>query len=196
MAFVTLPEIAMVSPHQPLIALLACTACLFASPGIAQAPGLAGMITGQNVDRIAEIARAYGPAERRTDGAESGPWIRAEMDGIVYTITFLNCTDGALCTSAQFRAWWTSEGAHSLQAMNDWNRERRFSAAYLDSNGDATLEYDVNLAGGVMAVNFDDTVQWWQAVLQEFRSTVIVPGFEAMPPAPQAPAPQAPALTK
>jgi hypothetical protein len=175
------------------IAMMLCTALgLLSAPAIAQAPMLTGMISGLDVDRIAGIARAYGPAERRFDDAEEGPWIRAEMDGIVYTISFLNCTNATDCTSVQFRAWWNSEGAHSLEAMNRWNRERRFSAAYLDSNNNATLEYDVNLAGGVTAVNFDDTVQWWQAVLQEFRGSVIDQGYEDNAP----PTATAPAQTK
>lgn len=180
----------------PLCA-VALSALLLAAPApgpaAAQTANLGGMITGNDVDRIAEIARAYGPAERRFDDAEEGPWIRAEIDGIVYTITFLNCQNAANCTSVQFRAWWNSEGAHSVEQMNQWNRDRRFSAAYLDSRDNATIEFDVNLAGGVTAVNFDDTVQWWRAVLTEFRNSVIDPGYEARRPA-TPPAP--PALTK
>lgn len=138
---------------------------------------LGGMITGTDVDRTAEIASAYGPAERRYDDAEESPWIRGEMDGLIYTITFLNCTDGTSCTSLQLRAWWESGGAHTIEQMNEWNRNRRFSAAYLDHNGNATIEFDVNLAGGVTAVNLDDTLQWWQVVLREFRNEVIDPGY-------------------
>lgn len=168
------------------------------SPVWAQSTPLGGMITGLDIDRIAEIARAYGPAERQPDD-EDGPWIRAEMDSTVYTISFLNCTNGTNCTSVQFRAWWNSEGAHTVEMMNGWNRDRRFSDAYLDSRGNATIEFDVNLAGGVTAVNFDDTVQWWQAVLTQFLEQVINPGYEAANPNPQPPAQtpsQPPALSK
>lgn len=138
---------------------------------------LGGMVGGSDVDRLVELASAYGPAERRFDDAEESPWIRAEMDGVVYTITFLNCTDGISCTSLQLRAWWESAGAHTIEQMNAWNRDRRFSAAYLDINNNATIEFDVNLAGGVTAVNMDDTLQWWQLVLSEFRNEVIDPGY-------------------
>ncbi len=143
-------------------------------PGAAQ---IGGMITGRDVDRVVELASAYGVAERQPDDPGEGPWIRAEMADVVYSITFLNCTEGANCTSLQLRAWWESGGAHTLEQMNDWNRERRFGAAYLDANQNATVEFDVNLAGGVTAANFDDTLQWWQVVLDEFISTVIDPGF-------------------
>ncbi len=158
--------------------LVGATCLALSAPAQAQ---LGGIVTGNDVDRIAELASAYGTAERRFDDIEDGPWIRAEMDEVIYTISFLNCTDGQQCTSAQFRAWWTSEGAHTIEAMNQWNRDRRFSKAYLDANDNATIEFDVNLAGGVTAVNFDDTLQWWQAVLNEFLADVIDPGYAAMP---------------
>lgn len=177
------------------IALAAAISTSLAAPLLAQVP-LGGMVTGNDIDRIEELARVYGTVERRNDA--DGTWLRGDIDGIVYTISFLNCNDAHLnCTSVQFRAWWESAGAHSLESMNQWNRDRRFSAAYLDSSNNATIEYDVNLAGGVTAVNFDDTIQWWRAVIREFRTNVIDPGFAAAnggtapPPAPPAPPPAA-----
>lgn len=159
-------------------------AAAFAAPLLAQVP-LGGMVTGNDMDRIMEIAGAYGPVERRQD--EDGYWLRGEMDDIVYSISFLNCNDQHLaCTSVQFRSWWTSNGAHTIEAMNQWNRDRRFSAAYLDSNDNATIEWDVNLAGGVTAVNFDDSVQWWQSVVTQFRDTVISPNSGGSTTAPSA----------
>ena len=146
--------------------------------GPAQAQPLSGMITGNDVDRIMALARAYGTIERRQD--DDGVWLRGEMEGIVYTISFLNCNDAQVeCSSVQFRAWWESSGAHSLETMNQWNRDRRFSSAYLDDRNNATIEWDVNLAGGVTAVNFDDSIQWWQAVVRQFHDDVITPGYEA-----------------
>ena len=146
------------------------------SPHPALPQALGGMITGADFDHILQIAAAHGVAEPRVDD-DGEAWIRGEMDGIVYTIHFLNCIPVPPCTSVQFRAWWASEGAHSIEAMNGWNRDRRFSTAYLDSAGNATIEFDVNLAGGVSAENFDDTVQWWQAVLHQFSEMVIEPGY-------------------
>lgn len=167
-----------ISPH-PIVS-AAILALFPAAPALAQTPNLGGMITGLDIDRIVEIAGAYGPAERRTDD-DGTPWVRAEVDGVIYTISFLNCEQGQNCSSVQFRAWWNSEGAHTIEQMNQWNRERRFSAAYLDSNDNATIEFDVNLAGGVTAVNFDDTVQWWQAVVRAFRETVVDPSYRPAP---------------
>jgi hypothetical protein len=175
----------MPTPRSILFSLLAATT--LAGPALAQVP-LGGIVTGNDIDRVQEIASAYGPVERRND--PDGTWIRGEIDDIVYSISFLNCDDThANCTSVQFRAWWESEGRISLDDMNQWNRDRRFSAAYLDDDLNATIEWDVNLAGGVTAVNFDDNLQWWRAVLRQFRDRV-----EAADAAPEAETP--PPLTK
>lgn len=162
-------------PKLPAFAIL-CSLVALAQPGAAQ---IGGMITGHDVDRVVELASAYGPATRRFDDAGDGPWIRAEMDDVVYTITFLNCTGGENCASVQLRAWWESGGVHTLEQINAWNRDRRFGAAYLDADQNATVEFDVNLAGGVTAANFDDTLQWWQVVLRGFVNEVIEPGYGA-----------------
>ena len=152
--------------------LVLCSALFLATPALAD---LSGMITGNDRDRVFELTAAYGPVERETD--DNGFYLRATLDGIIYTISFLNCDDAGLnCTTVQFRAWWNSEGSHTVDEMNQWNIDRRFSAAYLDDRGNATIEWDVNLAGGVTAVNFDDSLQWWHTVLREFRDTVIEGG--------------------
>lgn len=158
--------------HMFLTALSLSAASLAATiPATAQV-ALGGMITGQDVDRIREIAQTYGTAERRQD--RQGVYIRGEVDGTIYSISLLNCDDNdANCTTVQFRSWWDTQGAIPLEAMNQWNRDRRFSAAYLDEDNNATIEWDVNLAGGVTAVNFDDDLQWWLLVMRQFRDTVI-----------------------
>jgi hypothetical protein len=37
----------------------------------------------------------------------------------------------------------------SLNRINEWNREKRFSRAYLDKDGDAVIEADLDFDGGV-----------------------------------------------
>jgi len=145
-------------------------------PALAQSVQLGGVVTGNDVQRVLELAQAYGPVEMRQD--EDGTWLRAEYGGLVYTISFLNCNDQLVnCTSVQFRAWWESENRITLEQVNAWNRDRRFSDAYLDANNNATIEWDVTLAGGVTAVNFDDALQWFHSVLTQFDEEVIAPVF-------------------
>lgn len=37
----------------------------------------------------------------------------------------------------------------TLNRINEWNREKRFSRAYLDKEGDAVIEADLDFEGGV-----------------------------------------------
>lgn len=37
----------------------------------------------------------------------------------------------------------------SLERINDWNRTKRFSRSYLDQDGDANLQLDLELDGGI-----------------------------------------------
>lgn len=37
----------------------------------------------------------------------------------------------------------------SLETVNEWNRTKRYSRSYLDSDQDPVLELDLDLAGGV-----------------------------------------------
>lgn len=171
----------MISKRSFSVATAVAAFVVVALPASAQS-GAGAMVTGNDIERIRQMAAAYGPAERRQD--EQGTWIRGEMDDVVYSISFLNCDDRNLnCSSVQFRAWWEGNGSHSIEDMNQWNRDRRFSAAYLDDESNPTIEWDVNLAGGVAEANFDDNLLWWQAVVREFRDRVIDPGYSGTPPA-------------
>lgn len=37
----------------------------------------------------------------------------------------------------------------SLERINEWNRDMRFSSSYIDSEGDPNLKLDLDIAGGV-----------------------------------------------
>ena len=53
----------------------------------------------------------------------------------------------------------------SLAAVNEWNRDNRFSRAYLEKDGSADLEDDLDLANGVSAEAFE-------GFIKTFRSSV------------------------
>ncbi len=150
---------------------------------LAEAPGLQmpcpRLLTAGEIETILARAKSLGAAERQPDDV-FGAWILAEVDGLVYSISFLNCEEGVeSCTTLQFRAIWNSEGAHTTEMMNAWNRDWRFAKAFINASGNATLEYDVSLAGGVTLANFSETLAWWVDLLAAFSETVIEPGYAA-----------------
>ncbi|MFN0113546.1 MAG: YbjN domain-containing protein [Paracoccaceae bacterium] len=150
-------------------------AAAFAAPAPAQT-----LVAADNPAKILEIARGFGSAELETD-SEGAPVIRGRIEGTRYSVFFFGCEDGKDCTDIQFWSYLPAP-QDALGAVNDWNRERRFGKAYVDSEGDIAIEFDVNLWGGVSPKNLDDTFDWWRVVLERAGEV-----FGTPPPPAEAP---------
>jgi hypothetical protein len=62
----------------------------------------------------------------------------------------------------------------TLQQVNEWNRTKRYSRAYLDSDGDPVIELDLDLAGGVTVARVKDFVQTARVSVAAFRMEVLL----------------------
>ena len=151
-----------------LFAGLALTGCLKpATPAETTTP--TKMLTGATLIEVERVLRGYGTVEREEAG-DGTPVLVGRMGGYDYQTHFYGCDDaGRACKSIQLTAYFDPEGA-SLDRINMWNLEKRFGKAYLDTDGDAVIEMDVNLDFGVTLRNFDDTVDYWRTVLIEFAA--------------------------
>lgn len=138
-------------------------------PALAQSgqPSCTNVVDGGDPSRIFQLARGHGSAEIGTDN-RGDPKIDGRMHGARYQIYFYGCKNGEQCTSVQFRAGFTQNIKQTIERMNEWNVSKRFGKAAIDKDGDATIEMNVNLKGGVCNANFDETVGWWSTVLREF----------------------------
>jgi hypothetical protein len=128
------------------------------------------LLDATDPEEIVNIARGYGAATLGTDNV-GDPQITGRIGGNAYTIFFYGCTEGRDCTNLQFSSGWISDDVN-LAMINRWNREHRFSRAYLDDEDDPIIEMDVNLEFGVSRRNFDDTFGVWSAILSSFASYV------------------------
>lgn len=79
--------------------------------------------------------------------------IRVKMEMI--TVLFLVADDQE---SIQAYAGFKSDKAN-LSKINDWNRSKRYSRAYIDKDGDPVIELDLDLVGGVTPARFVDFVK-------------------------------------
>jgi hypothetical protein len=141
-------------------------ALLAAGTVAAQAQAL---IDGTNVEDIVNLARGYGAAS--SDTASSGdPMISGKVNAVAYAIYFHNCTDGANCEDIRFYASFASKP--SLETINEWNRDKRWGKAYVDSNLDATLEWDLNLVHGVSRDNLDNSLAVWMQNMEAFATFI------------------------
>ena len=64
---------------------------------------------------------------------------------------------------------WSYVQGGSLNKVNEWNKEKRFSRAYLDGDGDANVEWDIRLEGGVTVDAVREGIRMFQAVVQVFK---------------------------
>jgi hypothetical protein len=144
--------------------------------GATFALGLAGtaaaqdIVDGSMVDEILAIAKGYGNA---TLGAQSNgdPKVSGRIEGISYQVYFYNCTDNANCEDINFYAGFL-DNKPDLETINSWNRDKRFGKAYLDSDLDAVIEWDVNLESGVTRENLDAAFGVWWLVLDQYTTYI------------------------
>ena len=106
-------------------------------------------VTGANTDEILNAARGYGSASLTTQ-SNGDPQITGKINGITYQVYFRNCTNNTDCEDLNFYLGFL-DIKPTLEVINDWNLNKRFSRAYLDQDQDACVEMDLDLVEGVSA---------------------------------------------
>ena len=132
-------------------------------------------VDGTSVDEIANVARGYGSVTM--DKATNGdPMISGKIEGVSYYLFFRNCSDTNVdCEDLNFYAGFL-DNKQTMEAINAWNRDKRFGNAYLDVDLDAAIEFDVNLEHGVSRDNLDAAFSLWSVLLGEYTAYV---GYKA-----------------
>ncbi|GHA12983.1 hypothetical protein GCM10007989_04420 [Devosia pacifica] len=127
-------------------------------------------IDGSNVEAILDIARGYGKAITEHDAGED-PLITGRLDGLIYQIYFLNCTDNQDCEDVNFYMGFSAL-TPSLETVNDWNRSKRFSRAYIGEDGTPNVEMDLDLAVPVSVEYMRSVFDLWQLVSTQFAEHI------------------------
>lgn len=60
----------------------------------------------------------------------------------------------------------------SLSTINAWNKDHRFTRAYLDNDNDPVLESDLDLTGGVTQENVDEFVRTFFGSLVQYKKHI------------------------
>jgi hypothetical protein len=153
------------------LAWLGVALALAAEPSAAQE-----LLDGSKVDEIVTIAKGYGSAilEKQPDGT---PRIAGNMKGVPYYVFFMNCAADTPCEDINFYAGF-ADIKPTMDALNAWNRDKRFGNAYLDADLDAAIEFDVNLEYGVSRDNLDAAFGVWSVLLEQYTEYV---GYKQVP---------------
>ncbi len=122
-------------------------------------PAPAGTVTQLSNSQLAAVLKRMGfeykPSEKKPDN------LIVTMNG--YKVLLINYPN-----SIQLYAGFKSAGKVSLDTINTWNREKRFSRAYLDSDNDAVIESDLDLEGGVSNEAIDEFIRTFRNSLGNF----------------------------
>ena len=123
------------------------------------------LLLNNQLDEIIKIARNYGSATLTTQN-NGNPKIIGKINHIPYTIRFLNCPRVKSCEDMNFSVGFQIKP--DINIINDWNKSKRFSKAYLDDEKDVILEWDVIIAGGISIENMDKSFSYWRLTLGQF----------------------------
>ncbi len=127
------------------------------------------LIDGSNIDEIVVTARQFGSATLSYQ-VDRNPKIIGKIDNIPYSIRFRNCSTQFICEDMNFRVGFLIKPTN--ETINKWNQTKRFSRAYLDNEGDAILEMDIILQGGISEANLSETFSYWRLSLAGFTSHI------------------------
>lgn len=148
-------------------------AAAFAAFAMASVPATAQTVTAGSPQGIVSALQSAGYQAELTKDSSGDPLIRSAASGARFSILFYGCTGGSGCTTVQFYAGFKSSGSVAVGKMNEWNRTKRFSRAYLDNDSDPCIEMDVNLdPGGMSRALFLDNLQVWSNSLGQFRTYI------------------------
>ncbi len=129
------------------------------------------LIDGSDAEAILAIAQRHGEAALSTQSS-GAPLISGSVGERAYHLFFMNCGETGTCEDLNFYAGFLGVKP-TLDALNEWNRNRRFGNAYLDADLDAVIEFDLNLEYGVTADNLDAAFSLWSLLLEEFTLQIV-----------------------
>lgn len=140
-------------------ALLALAFCIgIARPGHAQKA-----LTEVPPDRMAEILTSMGLELQAREGTGEQTVLRIELASYSTSLILANKN-----TDAQLYAWF--KGKLKPEKANEWNKRYRFGRAYVDDDGDAVLESDIDFTGGVTEANIKAWIKLYRDQLGAFAA--------------------------
>lgn len=138
----------------------------------AAVPAHAELVSATNPKAIFAIAKAQGYAPEMLKQNGSAPSFRMNIDDTNSLVLFMNCDDShANCKTLQFYLAYSVPDGVDAGRINDWNKEKRFSRAYIDGSGDPVLEMDLDLDfAGLPRENVAEAFSLWAALTGSFSS--------------------------
>lgn len=138
-----------------------------AAPALADEQGVLDGVTAAEVSQV--LIDAGLPAVVRAGAA--GPEIWSRLDQQPFNVFFFGCSAERTprCREAQLYAGFPVEGVFPSIEINSWNGAHRFGRAYIDDDGNAALEMDID-AVGTSKRQIKDALLWWKTLVPQFAA--------------------------
>jgi len=152
---------------------LAALACLFAATGPAAADPIPA--AGLTPTQVANWLHRQGltatvAADPVTPTSES--IVKAQSDGMDWSVYFLNCDDTHHCASMQYAVGFLDKTVDASTIAN-WNSHWRFIRAYLSQSGHPWGEMDLDIAPGASTALLDRSLSRWRSMAKKFKETIL-----------------------
>ena len=128
-----------------------------------------GHICASDPQGVTEELRKLGFRAELTKHESGDPQIESGAAGYDFRLNFNECTENRQCRSLGFAVVFADDGKNTLELVNTWNKQKRFSQMAVNDNGSLAFTYDVTTVGGLTKANFADVVDWWQSMLGQLR---------------------------
>ena len=126
--------------------------------------------SASNPDSVLQALLEYGYTAKMEKAENGDPKITSRVSKTQFSVYFFGCEDGIKCKSIMISAGYDMDEGITALKINEWNRDKLFGKGYIDDDGDPFLEMDINLDfDGPGDKNFDDTLDWWRLVVEEFE---------------------------
>lgn len=129
-------------------------------------------IDATDPDRIVSLIQELGYRAALEVDEIGDPMIRSSVGGTEFVLYFYGCKRSRNCKSMLFKVGYDLDEGTTLDIVNDWNATKLFGRAYLDDEADPWLELSVNTYGGVSQLNFEDTYDWWEIIVDDFEKHI------------------------
>ena len=147
-------------------------ATLWPLGGIFAAASAQDLITALAPDEVERLLAEGKYRYERVNAEDGSTYFRLRLAGYMAFLFVDDCQQDRGCTTLQLYAGFSMETKPSLEQINQWNREHRFSRAYLDDENDPVLEWELDLEGGVTARAILGFIDLFEVSLREFASWV------------------------
>jgi hypothetical protein len=134
-----------------LVLLPACAPTVSQTPTVAQGQTpvqVPQVVTSLTPEEMEAILRAAGYRYERLQRTGRLVSFSLPMGDLTALLVLDDCRGGK-CESLYLAVPFGMSNPPSLERINAWNREKRFSRAYLLDDGDPVLESNLSLTGGV-----------------------------------------------